>query len=254
MGGLVICPLDVSASNLRILDSGTADGRFLEQIRWILADPDSATFIGSDITRFEDEVGLPNHVEWHKQDVNAEWPTAWQGTFDFVHQRFVITYTGGFDGALKATTRLARLVRPGGWIQLVDACLPATAISESDPPSQKFFKVLVHFLAKLGSDNTPASRLQDLLRETSELENVQGREAFAGVGIRAANESLRQAGKLWMRGMRETIGIGLAKMGENAPINQTEWNALLDEVENEAETTGFDLPFSAAWGQRKASK
>ncbi|KAK7902721.1 hypothetical protein LTR67_002367 [Exophiala xenobiotica] len=72
--GLVLCPVDLTASDLRVLDSRTADGLFLRQLRSMLAYPDSATLIGTDIAPFEQNVDKPDYIEWHKQDINADWP------------------------------------------------------------------------------------------------------------------------------------------------------------------------------------
>jgi hypothetical protein len=52
--------------------------------------------------------------------------------------------------------------------------------------------------------------------------------------------------------MREGVADALAKMGDQAPMAQAEWKELVDQVESEAETTGFDLTWWAAWGRRKA--
>jgi hypothetical protein len=154
----------LAASDLRVLDSGTANGLFLKQLRSMLAYPDSATLIGTDIAPFEQNMDEPDYIEWHKQDINADWPEIWQGTFDFVHQRAVVSSTGDWYGAAKATIRLARLAKPGGYIQLVDSALPIEEIEEGDPPSLKLMKTLGQFLGSFGLNNHAGDKLDNLLR------------------------------------------------------------------------------------------
>lgn len=248
-----MCPVDLTASGLRVLDSGTADGLFLGQLRSLLAQPDSATLIGTDIAPFEDNVGKPDYIEWHKQDINEEWPASWQGTFDFVHQRAVITNAGSWDGAVKAATRLAKLAKPGAWLQLVDSALPEGDISEGDPPSLKFTKALGSFLKKFGLFNRTAGELGEILAQTDEVIEIAQKEATVQLGVLAKNEELKQAGRFWLSSMRYTVAAGLSRVDDPDLISPTEWNTLMDELELEAETTGVEFKWWAAWGKRKSS-
>lgn len=251
-GSLVLCPLDLSTPGLRILDSGTADGLFLTQIRSLLTHPNSAMLIGTDIAPFEDNVHMPDYIEWHKQDVNTEWPDEWQGTFDLVHQRAVLSNTGGYDGAVVATTRLAKLVRQGGWIQLVDSNMPNEEYADGDPPHLRMCKTIGQFLAKYGLNTDASRKLGDLLNATGEVVDIQQKETSMRVGMNAGSEETRQAGRIWLSGMRMAIGTGLAKLGNAAPMTEIDWHNLIDEVQHEAESTGFELTWWAAWGKRKA--
>jgi len=247
-----LCPLDLTVPSLRILDSGTADGLFLTQIRSLLADPESATLIGTDIAPFEKNVSKPEYIEWHKQDINMEWPNDWAGTFDFVHQRAVLSVTGTFDGAVQATTGLSRLVKPGGWIQIVDSHMPNENFDARDLPSLRMFKTIGQFMARFGLSTNAGGRLSEILNATDELEEIGTAEADMRIGMGAKDEETRQAGRVWLSGMRTAIGNGLDKMGDSGPMTKTDLELLLDEVEREAETTGFDLKWWAAWGKRRS--
>ena len=253
-GSLVLCPVDLTAANLRILDSGCADGLFLTQIRSLLTYPESATLIGADIAPFEKNVSKPEYIEWYRQDVNAEWRRDWTGTFDFVHQRAVLSNTGTFDGAIQAITRISRLVKPGGWLQLVDSLMPYEKVDANDRPSLKMFKTIGQFLASFGLGTDAGCRVEELLTATDELEDIGAAEVNMRIGVGAKTEQTRQAGRIWLRGMRMTIGNGLERKGDSGPMTKTDWEVLLDEVEREAETTGFDLKWWAAWGKCKALK
>ncbi|KAJ9647554.1 hypothetical protein H2204_000183 [Knufia peltigerae] len=252
-GELVLCPIDLTAAGLRILDSGTADGLFLRQLHSLLAQPESATLIGTDIAPFEDNVGKPDYVEWQKQDINEEWPASWQNTFDFVHQRAVIANAGSWDGAVKAVTRLAKLVKPGAWVQLVDSTMQEGDILESDPPSLKFTKAVGSFLKKFGLFNRATGGLSEILAQTNEIIEIGQKEAALQLGVLAKNEKLKEAGRIWLSSMRYTIDAALARVNDPNLISLNDWNKLMDEVELEAETAGVEFKWWAAWGKRKAT-
>ncbi|CAI6334454.1 unnamed protein product [Periconia digitata] len=86
LGGRLVCaPIDLSKPGLKILDSGTAD--------------DTSFYI---------------------HNISKPWPETELGTFDLVHQR--LTLPGGAPTPLATIVRqLFDLVKPGGWIQLVEA-------------------------------------------------------------------------------------------------------------------------------------
>ncbi|KIW99789.1 uncharacterized protein Z518_10717 [Rhinocladiella mackenziei CBS 650.93] len=231
-GGLILCPIDLAASSLRILDSGTGDGQFLAQLRSRLAHPDSATVVGTDVA--SSESGLPSFVEWHKQNINTEWPSEWQGTFDLVHQRNVLFVAGGFDRAVKAATRLAKLVKPGGWIQIVEGHMPNAPISESDRPHIKMTEISGQFLNLGGFDTAPSTRLPELLKESDELQSIRGLELSTRIGMGAKDE-LREARRIWLKAFGNGLGNGLAQIGDKAPMGQAEFYDLMDQVEWEAE-------------------
>ena len=96
-GSLILCPLDTSRKNLRILDSATADGHFLTLVRKQLDDPETAELIGTDIADFP-PLDLPNNITLVKQDFLKPWPEKWEAYFDFVHQRLALSIAGDMDG------------------------------------------------------------------------------------------------------------------------------------------------------------
>ena len=73
------------------------------------------------------------------------------------------------------------------------------------------------------------------------------------LGVSAKDEETRQAGRVWLSGMRHAVGNGLAKMGDSATTSQTAWNDLVTEVEDQSDTTGVEFKWWAAWGKRTSS-
>ncbi|KAJ4357169.1 uncharacterized protein N0V89_001744 [Didymosphaeria variabile] len=145
IGKLVLAPVDFVASGgrrLRILDSGTAAGRWLQDLRdeqgsqheYIGTDITESFFpsASSQATRNQDrEEGGDAGIVYKTQDVTQPWPADWAASFDLVHQRFVL-------GAVRSeqledvVANLVALVKPGGWIQLMESDVGAPVIGEKD--------------------------------------------------------------------------------------------------------------------------
>ncbi|KAI2472082.1 hypothetical protein F4781DRAFT_428614 [Annulohypoxylon bovei var. microspora] len=107
-GNAFLAPIDTAQSNLRVLDSAASNGYWLSQFQAALKDPGSATLIGTDLEdRFPDppRPGISLQI----QDINEPWPADWQGTFDYAGNK-----------QREALSALAGLVKPGGWIELME--------------------------------------------------------------------------------------------------------------------------------------
>jgi SAM-dependent methyltransferase len=118
MGGLVLAPLDLTTSRLRILDSGTTDGTWIQDLAETCA-PVSHEIYGTDIDPSHFPANAPEGTKYVIQDINKPWPEQWKDYFDLVHQRLVLVGAG--PKQQEALESLANLVKPGGWIQLVEA-------------------------------------------------------------------------------------------------------------------------------------
>jgi hypothetical protein len=51
--------------------------------------------------------------------MNEPWPLKWQGTFDLVHSRMALPGVG-LSSLDDAVMNLVKLVKPGGWFQLIE--------------------------------------------------------------------------------------------------------------------------------------
>ncbi len=123
-------------------------GYWLDDFRNELTDPDSCELLGTDVTgeRFPE---LPPHgVQLHAYSSLGPFPDNWYSSFDLVHQRLTLAGLGNQSKA--CVDELLRLVKPGGWIQLVE--LDYNWI-EPNPPAVKMLGALVARLAEgMGSD------------------------------------------------------------------------------------------------------
>jgi len=117
MGSLVLAPIDLSKPGLRILDQATGGGIWLHDMK--STSPARHTYVGTDIVDdyFPSEP-VPD-MSFHNQSMTEPWPDSWAGSFDLVHSRFALA-GAGTNSIREVVKRLFALVKPGGYIQLVE--------------------------------------------------------------------------------------------------------------------------------------
>lgn len=120
MGGTLLrAPVDLTRANLRILDSGTAQANWLLDVSSLVGP--GATLIGTDIAtgQFPPEASRPTGTTLQAQSIFEAWPLELRGTFDVVHQRFVLAACKNEEQARAAVAGLVALAKPGtGWVEL----------------------------------------------------------------------------------------------------------------------------------------
>ncbi|KAK9772392.1 putative Wax synthase domain-containing protein [Seiridium cardinale] len=119
-GRIVLPPIDLTKPGLKILDSGTADGHWINELRKTFPDPSSHTYVGTDLNPSLFPQALPPDTSFLVQNIAHEWPVHLHSTFDLVHQR--LTLPGAAPTPLpQAIHQLFQLLKPGAWVQLVEA-------------------------------------------------------------------------------------------------------------------------------------
>jgi SAM-dependent methyltransferase len=136
MGQLVLAPIDLSAP-LRILDSGTADGTWIRDLSASTA-PVQHTFVGTDVDPSNFPKEQSANQTYQVQDINKPWPGEWNESFDFVHQRLVLNAAG--PAQQQAVQSVLALVKPGGWIQLLEA---TNEVPEQNGPAMRDLDALM---------------------------------------------------------------------------------------------------------------
>ncbi|KAJ8121569.1 hypothetical protein ONZ43_g2008 [Nemania bipapillata] len=122
-GRIVLPDIDLTQPGLKILDSGTADvfaGHWISELRKKLPSPGIHTYVGTDINPSLFPKTLPPDTSFSVHNISHEWPSDMHSTFDLVHQR--LTLPGAAPTPLsQVISQLFALLKPGGWIQLVEA-------------------------------------------------------------------------------------------------------------------------------------
>ncbi|KAI6773022.1 hypothetical protein HG530_003980 [Fusarium avenaceum] len=138
---LVLAPMDLSRPNLKIFDAGTSDGYWLNEVVPELGQPKTCQLIGGDITPERFPENPPHGIKLFAQDSAGPYPEDWLQSFDLVHQRLTIVGVG--PRAKECVEALMSLVKPGGWIQLVE-------IENTEEPNGPCTNQLGYMVIELG--------------------------------------------------------------------------------------------------------
>lgn len=122
------------------------------------------------------------------QSIKDDWPEDMQGTFDLVHQRFVLA--GAAPGSPQPVIpRLVTLLKPGGWLQLVE--MDTETQPGWGPAMQLFGEVLRFMFDSIGLGAKFASQMNGWAEQAG-LKNVQETVFQSPHGKMMAEEGLRQ--------------------------------------------------------------
>jgi len=162
--------------------------------------------VGTDIDPSNFPDNLPAGQMYQVQDIHKPWPVEWKDSFDFVHQRLGLAGAG--PSAQQIVNNLAALVKPGGWIQLIEATnnLP----EENGPAMHNFVTVMKSVFMTFGTSLKLGDELPDILKAAG-LEDVQDRIVSTKLGATNPNAHLAKQGIY-----STTVGAnGLAKFGSS---------------------------------------
>lgn len=140
------------------------------------------------------------------QDINKPWPETWKESFDLVHQRLALV--AGGPAQKEALANLAALVKPGGWIQLIEATnnLP----EENGPAMRNFVAIMKGVFTAAGSSLDLGNELPGWVKELG-FEEVQDIVANTKLGATNPDPNLAKQG-IYSSNVAAT---GLAKYGQS---------------------------------------
>ncbi|KAH8704452.1 hypothetical protein GQ44DRAFT_732403 [Phaeosphaeriaceae sp. PMI808] len=244
MNGLVLAPINLSKP-LRVLDSGTADGTWVCDFAASAA-PIGHHIIGTDINGEDFPTDPPPNQTYQVQDINKSWPEDWRESFDFVHQRLTLAAGGSSqEGALR---NLATLVKPGGWIQLIE---PTNEAPEgSGPAFQNFVTAMQGVFSSMGSSTHVGNEVAGWLKAIG-FEDVQDRLYHIKVGAANPNPKLAKQGVY----STTTSARGAASFGKTLPagtipLSPEQLDRMPDELQAELAGRGALYPIRVAWGRK----
>lgn len=180
----------------RVLDLGTGSGS------WAIDIADEfprAEVIAVDLAPIQPQLVPPN-CTFELCDL-MQWPIPYPDAyFDFIHARSIHI---GIHNYPQFLDELARLLRPGGLILLVEPTLnPCSSPPDSHSPMMGWnalWKTYRACLEQQGIDITVPDRLPELLAATAAYENIVARVGNIPVGFWPKDASLLTVGQLqWM--------------------------------------------------------
>ncbi|KAK4153863.1 S-adenosyl-L-methionine-dependent methyltransferase [Chaetomidium leptoderma] len=177
MGGqLLRCPVNLSRPDLRVLDSGTAQALWpLDVARTV---PATATLVGTDIApqHFPPPEERPANLTLLQQSIHDPWPAEMRGSFDAVHQRFVLAACPSADAARAAVAGLWGCVRPGGggWMELHEGNMHVIREGPQHGAMMRFRDTMVSAWQNgIGQMTDPGPRLGGWLRAVGAVDIVE---------------------------------------------------------------------------------
>ncbi|KAL9084053.1 MAG: hypothetical protein Q9165_008254 [Trypethelium subeluteriae] len=185
-GKLVLAPMDFNGPNLRILDSGAADGTWLYDLQRSLSSATSATFIGTDVSPERFPTKSPVGISLQLQNILDPWPQDWRNSFNLVHQR--LTLGGAAANTRDAVERLLDLVKPGGWVQLIEA--EQTVGTDDGPAMHQFLDLMKEIFTAMGSGYMFARKMEEWIKEAAFI-RVESTLAPYEIGARIKDSTLR---------------------------------------------------------------
>lgn len=187
MGGkLLVAPANLDLPNLRILDSGTAQANWLLDLAAVV--PDTTRLVGTDIAtgQFPLEAQRPSNMTLQKQSIFEPWDTTMMGSFDIVHQRFVLAACRSDEQAQRAVASLVTLAKPGGWIELHEGNMVRIQEGEAHKAMMRFRDIAVAAWASIGQLPDPGVRLAGWLRSAG-AKQVHALVQTVSIGAAARN-------------------------------------------------------------------
>ncbi|KAJ3575565.1 hypothetical protein NP233_g1016 [Leucocoprinus birnbaumii] len=221
-GGLVHVPVTLVNGD-RILDSATGNAKQV---------PHGAQLIGIDIESrlFPKHSSLPANISFEVQSI-LKLPSAWSNRFAFVHQRLLVAALRTSEW-VRALHEIYRVLKPGGWVQLVEA---------DNWVSGPVMSIFVSLMVKLG-ESRGITIWPDIVPD---LRTFLERSGFIDICITRRNSPVgKRAGRSGESGRNNMMSLF---RGIRAPIlqaggfgivrDEAMYDELLEKVELEMESS-----------------
>jgi gliotoxin biosynthesis N-methyltransferase len=265
-GELVRVPLSTTEP-IRVLDSATGDGLWMEEVS---KQYPNATFVGTDINtkHFEQLKGLPASISFRIQSVMDPWPVEDHGAYDLVHQRYCLAMFS-LQKDEQIVKKLFELVKPGGFIQLVDANLLGYDGGEQHPGMDQMMAYMKRGFEEAGMNAAPGPLVASWLRNSGAVD-VQDNVFSFPMGSMAATPEAQTNTTSNLSAMIDNFAmIGSSKCcisSINCPyktsltaaeipnywFSQDQFKALKEAVLEEMENTGNTWRFNVVTARKSA--
>ncbi|KAL1599499.1 hypothetical protein SLS60_007302 [Paraconiothyrium brasiliense] len=231
----------------RVLDSATGDGLWMADVAKHYP---KATFVGTDILpkHFEQLKGLPPSISFKMQSVLEEWPEEDQGAFDLVHQRYCLAMFSP-EKDKDIVSRLFKLVKPGGYIQLVDANLLGYDGGDAHPGMSRMMSYIQRGFTDANMNPAPGPDVAEWVKAAGALDVKEEIFSFP-MGRLAATESDQQNTTANLVNMIDNF----AMIGSKIPgywYSPEEFASLKEAVVKEMTETGNTWRFHVITGRKE---
>ncbi|KAL3462224.1 methyltransferase family protein [Aspergillus heterothallicus] len=251
-GQLLIVPsVNEPGKKLRVLDSGAADGTWLQDLPRQLSSFNLELFgvdIGSSLFPPSSMADLRAH------DIRTPFPKSWdwEEKFNVIHQRLLIWGIQSSEWPI-VLRNLREAIRPGGYIQLVEAewIDPQNPASpETRPNLSKQAALQVWSTETFGMDIHIAYKLEALLKEAG-FEDATKVQFDHGYGALAKDPEQRNvSAELWVDCFRP-LGEKIPDGGiPGVAANAEEFAQFMDALELEIKTFGYQPKLNFVYARK----
>ncbi|CAN9379305.1 unnamed protein product [Alternaria alternata] len=240
---LVLAPIDLAEGGYRVLDQATGSGIWLRDVRQA-AGGASNTWIGTDIEDSYFPKETPNDTSYHHQSMTEPWPLQWQETFDLVHSRMALPGVG-LSSLEDAVMNLVKLVKPGGWIQLVEMQWQDW---DAGPVLQEFQQAMRQLVGMVtNGQGVDIREGLTTLFEKAGLTKVQHAIFAVPVGVKAKDD----VRELSLQSMFATASFATATLKKLQPVElKADIDSLPARLVGELRQTGGSYNLFALWAQK----
>jgi len=242
---LVQVPISRDAP-VRIIDSATNDGTWLVDISTQFP---NATLVGADNnpTHFKQIKNLPPSISFKTQSIFDPWPVEDKNAYDLVHQRCILALFSPAQGQA-AIEGLFGLVRPGGYIQIIEGDLLSFDGGVNHPGMAKLMDFCEKAFPKAGMNNTAGRYLKGWLEEAGAVD-VQSKIISYEMGAAANTQDLKDATTDHIMDMIGNIEK-VASMIPNYWFTPDDFKKLKEAVFDDMQTVGNTWRYHLATGKK----
>ncbi|KAH8623604.1 hypothetical protein IG631_22083 [Alternaria alternata] len=221
----------------------TKRGIWLRDVRQAVGGA-SNTWIGTDIEDSYFPNQTSNDTSYHHQSMTEPWPLQWQETFVLVHSRMALPGVG-LSSLEDAVMNLVGLVKPGGWIQLVEMQWQDW---DAGPVLQEFQQAMRQLVGMVTNGQGVDMREGlTALFEKAGLTKVQHAIFAVTVGVKA-KEDVRE---LSLQSMFATASFATATLKKLQPVElEADIDSLPARLVGELRKTGGSYKLFALWAQK----
>ncbi|KAF2014412.1 hypothetical protein BU24DRAFT_423370 [Aaosphaeria arxii CBS 175.79] len=251
-GKQVFAPISFDGSPLQILDACTGDGLWIRDLQASIAPNDSQhSYTGTDIEVSYFPKEPPANTSYHVQDITKPWPADWNGKFDLIHQRLALVVPGSEENTIKALKGYVDLLKPGGWIQLVEV---RQWTKETDGQAFKDLNVcLADMIKTIGASLTHIDNAKSWL-ESLGLVDVQEETVEANYGTREDKKAQEIAKRSILTTAGSILGITSTFPQQLLTLPQERVVGIKDDLESEfnKEPVSAHWQYKIVWGRKGA--
>ncbi|KAF2264627.1 hypothetical protein CC78DRAFT_533001 [Lojkania enalia] len=223
--------------------------------------PGENVYVGTDIVEsyFPPKSRWPSNFTLQIQSITKKWPKAFEESFDLVHQRFALP-AAGKDGVRDALHGLVSLVKPGGWIQFVEADHSIF----TGPAMGELFKLVEEVFGAMNVGHDHAKDVKGMLEEEG-LEVVEERIVDVPLGAKNPSPDMgRKSAIAFAMGADGIVGAARRTSNElllwyetervldtsTCTFSQERLDSLMSRIERELKEEGGIHRLYIVWGRR----